>query len=318
MIIKFARYGLTILSIFFKNDLKRIKTKHKKVSNKLKQEMTKFNFAISSRLKTHEVFSKNIYEIIIKNKTLNFLRNSSIQNIFFIHNRFFILNELLELKRDIKRWSLWKTLLTENSVGDPVRYFLYPKSSGNRIRQVYHLKKYLDFSKNNILKIKNIIEIGGGYGCMAQIFKKINKRCNYVIFDTAEVNLLQYYYLKMNNIPVTINKIHSKKVCLINKLSLIKKYNKKMNKRNVNLLIANWSISEMPIDLRNKINKLTYNFPNKLISFQEKFENINNLNYFLKYRDTLKKKIVKIEKHYHYKKSLLNNNNHFYFFSKEK
>lgn len=318
MIIKFARYGLTILSIFFKNDLKRIKTKHKKVSNKLKEEMTKFNFTILSRLKTHEVFSKNIYEIIIKNKTLNFLRNSSIQNIFFIHNRFFILNELLELKRDIKRWSLWKTLLTENSVGDPVRYFLYPKSSGNRIRQVYHLKKYLDFSKNNILKIKNIIEIGGGYGCMAQIFKKINKRCNYVIFDTAEVNLLQYYYLKMNNIPVTINKIQSKKVCLINKLSLIKKYNKKMNKRNVNLLIANWSISEMPIDLRNKINKLTYNFPNKLISFQEKFENINNLNYFLKYRDTLKKKIVKIEKHYHYKKSLLNNNNHFYFFSKEK
>lgn len=318
MIIKFARYGLTILSIFFKNDLKRIKTKHKKVSNKLKEEMTKFNFAILSRLKTHEVFSKNIYEIIIKNKTLNFLRNSSIQNIFFIHNRFFILNELLELKRDIKRWSLWKTLLTENSVGDPVRYFLYPKSSGNRIRQVYHLKKYLDFSKNNILKIKNIIEIGGGYGCMAQIFKKINKRCNYVIFDTAEVNLLQYYYLKMNNIPVTINKIQSKKVCLINKLSLIKKYNKKMKKRNVNLLIANWSISEMPIDLRNKINKLTYNFPNKLISFQEKFENINNLNYFLKYRDTLKKKIVKIEKHYHYKKSLLNNNNHFYFFSNEK
>jgi hypothetical protein len=318
MIIKFARYGLTILSIFFKNDLKRIKTKHKKVSNKLKQEMTKFNFAILSRLKTHEVFSKNIYEIIIKNKTLNFLRNSSIQNIFFIHNRFFILNELLELKRDIKRWSLWKTLLTENSVGDPVRYFLYPKSSGNRIRQVYHLKKYLDFSKNNILKIKNIIEIGGGYGCMAQIFKKINKRCNYVIFDTPEVNLLQYYYLKMNNIPVTINKIQLKKVCLINKLSLIKKYNKKMNKRNVNLLIANWSISEMPIDLRNKINKLTYNFPNKLISFQEKFEDINNLNYFLKYRDTLKKKIVKIEKHYHYKKSLLNNNNHFYFFSKEK
>ena len=318
MIIKFARYGLTILSIFFKNDLKKLKTKHKKVSDNLIEEMTKFNFAILSKLKTHEVFSKNIYDIIIKNKTLNFLRNSNIQNIFFIHNRFFILNELLALKRDIKRWSLWKTLLTENGVGDPVRYFLYPKSSGNRIRQVYHLKKYLDFSKNNILKINNIIEIGGGYGCMAQIFKKINKNCNYVIFDTAEVNLLQYYYLKMNNIPVTINKIQSKKVCLINKLSLIKKYNKKMNKRHVNFLIANWSISEMPINLRNKINKLTYNFPNKLISFQEKFEDINNLNYFLKYRNTLKKTIVKIEKLCHYKKSLFNNNNHFYFFSKEK
>ena len=115
--------------------------------------MTKFNFAILSRLKTHEVFSKNIYDIIIKNKTFNFLRNSNIQNIFFIHNRFFILNELLELKRDIKRWSLWKTLLTENSVGDPVRYFLYPNSSGNRIRQVYHLKKYLDFCMYRPMKL---------------------------------------------------------------------------------------------------------------------------------------------------------------------
>lgn len=318
MIIKFLRYSLTILSIFFKNDLKKIEKKHKIVTSKIKKEIKKLNFEISSRLKTHVFFSKNIYNIIIKNKTFNFLRNSNIQNMFFIHNRFFVLNELLELKRDINKWKLWKTLLTENSVGDPVRYFLYPKSSGNRIRQVYHLKKYLDFSKNNILKIKNIIEIGGGYGCMAQIFKKINKTCNYVIFDTAEVNLLQYYYLKMNNIPVTINKIQSKKVCLINKISLIEKYNKKVNKKNVNLFIANWSISEMPIDLRNKIIKLTYNFPNKLISFQEKFEDIDNLNYFLKYRDTLKKKIVKIEKHYHYKKSLLNNNNHFYFFSKKK
>ena len=53
MIIKFARYGLTILSIFFKNDLKKIKKKHKKVSNNLKEEMAKFNFAILSRLKTH-------------------------------------------------------------------------------------------------------------------------------------------------------------------------------------------------------------------------------------------------------------------------
>ena len=42
MIIKFARYGLTILSIFFKNDLKKLKTKHKKVSDNLIEEMTKF------------------------------------------------------------------------------------------------------------------------------------------------------------------------------------------------------------------------------------------------------------------------------------
>ena len=125
---------------------------------------------------------------------------------------------------------------------------------------------------------------------MAQIFKMINKNCTYLIFDTVEVNFLQYYYLQMNKVPVVINQIKPGKVCLINKISLLDQFNKIYSNYNSSLLIANWSISEMPIDLRNKINKLTCNFPNKLISFQEKFEAINNLNYFLKYRDALKKK----------------------------
>ena len=100
------------------------------------------------------------------------------------------------------------------------------------------------------------------------------------------------------------------------RLFIFKKYY--LNYQHNHHIHYNHHITKKLFNLRNKINKLTYNFPNKLISFQEKFEDINNLNYFLKYRDTLKKTIVKIEKQYHYKKSLFNNNNHFYFFSKEK
>ena len=59
------------------------------------------------------------------------------------------------------------------------------------------VKKFKDFADIDIKLIKNIIEIGGGYGCMARIFSKINKSCNYLIFDTEEVNYLQYYYLKL-------------------------------------------------------------------------------------------------------------------------
>lgn len=50
-----------------------------------------------------------------------------------------------------------------------------------------------------------MIEIGGGYGCMAKIFQEINQDVDYTIFDLPEINLLQYYYLKSNYINFKID-----------------------------------------------------------------------------------------------------------------
>ena len=321
MINKFAKYCLALLSFFFynRNNLSNLKNRHQIVSEKLKVKLREFKLRKQSKLLTHKTFSKLVYDLILQNKTINFLTNPNIQNIFFIHNRLFILNELRELQNDKKKWLLWKRLLVENGVGNPIRYFLYPKSSGNRIRQVYHLKKYYDYSKINLFKVKHILEIGGGYGCMAQIFKKINKNCTYVIYDTSEVNFLQYYYLQMNKISVVMNKIETGKVCLINDLNLISKLNNAIKQNMNSLLIANWSISEFPINLRNKIFDKTKKFLNSIISFQENFENINNKNYFLNYQKKIEgKAYIKIEKLIHYKRNFFNKNKHYYFFTKSK
>jgi hypothetical protein len=319
MLTRFIRYCLTILSFFFKNNLDKIQARHTIVSKNLKKKMEITKIKFSARLKTHKFFNNVVNNILIENKTINFLKNTHIQNIFFIHNRFFIRNELAELKMDKNNWALWKRLLIENNVGDPIKYFLYPKSSGNRIRQVYHLKKFLEYSNINLFNIKYVLEIGGGYGCMAQIFKMINKNCTYLIFDTIEVNFLQYYYLQMNKVPVVINQIKPGKVCLINKISLLDQFNKIYSNYNSSLLIANWSISEMPIKLRNNILSKTKNFRYSMIGFQEKFENINNLHYFLNYKKKIETRLlIKIEKLLHYKKSMFNQNNHYYFFTKLK
>ena len=60
---------------------------------------------------------------------------------------------------------------------------------------------------------------------MADIFLKINKKVNYTIYDMYEVNLLQYYYLKMNNHNPKLNS-YKNKINLTNKLNNLKK-NKK-------------------------------------------------------------------------------------------
>ena len=197
---------------------------------------------------------------------------------FFIHNRLFIFRELLEIFRD-KNFLFWKKILKEDNSGFPPRYFLYPKSSGNRIHQTYHLYKFNEFCNKNLKTFDLVFEFGGGYGNMARTFKKINPKCVYIIFDTKPVNLIQWYYLNLLKMNASLSIKSKSKIFLINDLNdlnvLLKKYTCKNS-----LFIANLSLSEVPILFRKKILSYTKNLNYRLISFQKKFENIDNYNYF--------------------------------------
>ena len=261
MIKIFLRQISINLSFFFEKKVKFNKKNHFLTEKYIEQKAKDLYFK-NPRLSVHKKLSFEILNLIKKKKLKIFLRNSFIQNIFFIHNRLFIYFELKELKND-KNWSIWKKLFKDSPIGKPVWYFLYPKSTGNRIRQVYIIKKFVDLNPSiKIKKLKKIIEIGGGYGCMADIFLKINKNINYTIYDMYEVNLLQYYYLKMNNHNPKLNS-YKYNVNLINKLNDLKKI------KNNTLLIANWSLSEFPLKFRKKFLNKIKNSKFTIISFQK-------------------------------------------------
>ena len=78
-------------------------------------------------------------------------------------------------------------------------------------------------------------EFGAGYGCMANIFSKINKKIYFKLFDTIPVNLIQYYYLKQNKLDVGFKKTN--KFQLINNQNF-KIFNKKKKKNLYSLLIG--------------------------------------------------------------------------------
>ncbi len=278
------------------------------IAEKIVKSRANLIFKKNSRLKTHQNLSNEILKIIGEANLIKFLRNHLIQKIFFVHNRFFIFFELRELKKD-KNWNIWKKLLKENDVGGPIKFFLYPQSSGNRIRQVFIIKKFIQNKiEIKLHNLKNIIEIGGGYGCMADIFKKIDKNVNYTIYDMHEVNLLQYYYLFMNKYKPTFSN-RSSKLNLISEMADVDIFAKK-NKDY--LLIANWSISEFPIELRKQFYALISNSKYSIISFQEKFENIDNKKFFDIFLKDLKKKFdFYLDTFDHYNSSYLNNNKHF-------
>ena len=305
MLSNFLRKILSLLSFWSLNDLNSIKSRDEKILKIIEKKLNSINFDKKYLKNTHNVFNKKILDLLKKRELTNFLRKNFIQKMFFVHNRLFILKELLELKKD-KNWILYKKLIEEDNVGNPVRYFLYPKSSGNRINHVYHLSVLTKEFNINLKKLNNVFEFGGGYGCMARIFSKINKRTVFTCFDTSIVNLLQYYYLKQNNLDVGFSKK--------NKFHLISNI-KKINTRYSNsLFIANWSLSETPINFRKKFIKSIKNSKLILISFQENFENIDNLKYFKNLKKNLEKKFeIKIIKNEFYKGNFFKKQKHFFF-----
>ncbi len=142
MISLILRKLATFLSYFFKN--KPInELKNKKIIKKINKLLNESKVTNSNLKKTHIKFNFQLFKLLKEKKIRNFLRESFIQKMFFIHNRLFIYNELKFLQKS-KKWFFYKKILVEDSIGNPVRYFLYPISSGNRINHVFHLSLLIE------------------------------------------------------------------------------------------------------------------------------------------------------------------------------
>jgi hypothetical protein len=279
------------------NEIKKFSFSKKKIKKKYI-----FNSFINFRVKLREIISN-------KYRLKNFLREDEIHKIMFGLNRLIFLFELIKIKID-KNWkNIWSKIINEQKIGSPIPYFLYPKSSGNRIHDTFNFKMLVDLNgrKKNFY---NVIEFGGGYGSLCNLIKKIYKLKNYLIYDLPEVNALQYYYLKKLNHNVYINQVKSKETNAIYLFSDILKLNKfiKNSKLKNYMFISNWAFSEVPINLRKKFyliinkSKITY------LAFQKKFEKINNLNLFQKVLVNRNNKIKKFNRLFE---------NHYYILSKK-
>jgi len=287
----------------FPNNLFKEKKSKKKLELQvfLKEKAKKILNNNLNKLKTHTIFSNNVLRLITNFKLDNFLRYSFIQKMFFVNNRSYLIFFLLKI---IKKHKFVK-FLKEESIGNPLPFFLYKSTSGNKIRHIYHLLSYTSYKP---FKADIFIEIGGGYGCMANLINKYSPLKKYIIFDTPEVALLQYYYLKNLNYDVGFDNENFKIILVsnLNKLNiLIKRF--KINKK---FLISNWALSEMPIKLRKRLSSLFFISENFLISFQSSFEQIDNFKYFNSIRDRLNgTKIFPIPE-----MNFLSLNKHYYFF----
>jgi len=309
------RYLITFLSFPYNLKREKLSDEQKKLIEDLKIRSVEI-FDTNRKFKkmfTHKVFSNSVLSLIKSGNLQNFLRLGFIQKMFFVHNRLYNYKFLKKIL--LKKSDYWIKLLKENNVGNPLPFFLYNFFSGNKIRQVYLLQLGFEYSKIN--NIDAVIEVGGGYGSMASIMKKINNDIEYVIYDLPEVNLLQFYYLKSQNIDCEISEIN-KKINLLSEINLLKeKLNFLKNKKKKILIIAHWSISEMPISLRKDLEFLFMNCDYAFVSFQDYFENISNTSYFKKLEQSIDHNFSVLTTPIEEMSSVFNSNKHFSFFVKK-
>jgi hypothetical protein len=171
-------------------------------------------------------------------------------------------------------YSEYAPALIESVVGNPLLYSWRSRSSGNLIHTAYHIKCFTETFHIPFKEISSIVEFGGGYGCMCRFIYEIGFSGSYTIYDLAEFGALQKYYLTATGHL----KDHS--------ISFTSDVSAPRIPKNPDLLIATWSLSESPLTIRSQflesIGKPTY----ILIAFQEKFDDIDNQEYFEKMKET--------------------------------
>jgi hypothetical protein len=232
-----------------------------------------------------------LQENILNRDPRRFLRWNVILRTMFAGNESYISTELKYLKNCLD-WNMrWTSAIEESSVGHPVLYPFYPKSSGNLIHHAYHVAQFEEKTGIKVHNMNYVFEFGGGYGSMCRLLFNLGFKGKYIIFDLPPFSALQRYFLKNIGLPVlssnTFNKQETGILCLsdVRELKdLLAEHKEKSN----SIFITTWSISESPISIRELILPQIIDFSSFLIAYQDRFGGINNLDYFKNWQDTYK------------------------------
>ena len=165
-----------------------------------------------------------------------------------------------ETLRNNKNWNKWKEALKEDSFGNPMLSKYYPKTSYASIYHAYSLSQIKP--TGDVSDIKSIFEFGGGYGSMCKLIHRLGFNGTYTIYDLPALVQLQEIYLSKVGVKTD-------KITLTSKLPKI----------DVDLFIAEWSISESPNEIRSKVWE-NIKFKECVISFNSVYNDSGNLLYF--------------------------------------
>jgi hypothetical protein len=221
----------------------------------------------------------------------NFLRWDVVTRTMFVVFASYVSKELKHLQR-LPDWkSRWRKAIRESPAGHPIPYILYPASSCNLIHHAYHVAQFEDKADTRVQDLDHVLEFGGGYGGMCRLFYNLGFHGRYIILDLPGFSALQLYFLKSLGLPVRSTderpETESGIVCLSDLRQLGDLLPRKMGPGK-SLFLATWSVSEAPISVRNEVLPLLSEFRSFLIAYQDRFGEVDNVEFFDRWKASLK------------------------------
>lgn len=219
-----------------------------------------------------------------------FLQWDVIKKTMEVGNADFIETELKFL-RGLDNWARWEKAICEVSIGSPTRSNIYPKSSGNLIHHAYHVARFEYFTSKNVTNMDCIFEFGGGYGSMYRLVHNLGFRGKYIIFDLPIFSAIQKYFIKSIGLEVhTLNSFKKSKtgVICVTDIQVLQELILEYMPTNKGMFLATWSLSECPLELREKVLSVVLKFDNFLLGYQGRFEGLDNVKFFHEWKNGLK------------------------------
>jgi hypothetical protein len=243
-------------------------------------------------------WNRNLNELrdrVLHDDPRSFLRWPMVQRTMFVTYPRWLLPELFHL-RALPDWSSrWREVLRESPEGHPLRFGLYPSTSGNLAHHAYHLARFEALSGQRVEEADLIVEFGGGYGSLCRLVRRLGFRGRYIIFDLPHFSALQRHYLAWLGVPVAppgVKAAPADGVACVSDLDDLDEALRAAGKASKRMFIATFSLSETPVELREQVLPRFRDFERFLVAFQHRFEEADNVAFFDRWSRSLEAEVA--------------------------
>ena len=209
-----------------------------------------------------------------------FLRMPTISRALHPNQQGLASDYLLDLRRDsFSRLNILPRL-HDIPMGNPYLCHGFPLASPVSVQHAYYfmlMNKYLHIimHENDITRI---VDFGGGYGNFCRLAYTFGYSGHYTIIDFPEIHALQRHYLSYGIGRHLIDKLQFITTEELHKIS----------NNNNSLFIATFSLSETQLEIRRRIYPILSGCDYFFIAYNNKFDGIDNLEYFSNLASSLK------------------------------
>ncbi len=209
----------------------------------------------------------------LRSSPSSFLRQPTISKTVHPNELELALSYLVELSNDKFSREMILPRLHDVPMGDPHLCPFFPFASPVTVQHGFYLAKmqeYFDVFMPDS-DIKNIVDIGGGYGNFCRIIFDYGFNGTYNIVDLPGMHVLQKHYLSL----IYPKEIEDGKINfgLVSDDVMFASNEK-------SLLIATFSMSEMPVSTRELIKEKIRNFDYIFLAYNQSFDGVDNESYF--------------------------------------